>query len=147
MEKKIAKRGIDRGDEVTIKELTDYLEKSDCLKGSKNFICLSWTAYPYSREMIRELYYDNGQYYVKKREGKIVGVVLYDLEVSHRGYTTMSLLETKDNKIAKELFEYVKLVTAQKGFKTIEIKIPTGSRYINIVSDLKMKSWEREEST
>ena len=74
MEKKIAKRGIDRGDEVTIKELTDYLEKSDCLKGSKNFICLSWTAYPYSREMIRELYYDNGQYYVKKREGKIVGV-------------------------------------------------------------------------
>ncbi|MBW6516171.1 MAG: GNAT family N-acetyltransferase [Candidatus Cloacimonetes bacterium] len=142
--RKIVKDKIDRA-EVSFTELCDYIEKSKYLKLSKNFLCLSWTAYPYSREMIREFFYDTGQHFVIKRAGKIVGAVLYDTNISNRSYTTISLLETKDLEIAKELFEYVKLESARLGHEQIETKFPTTPFFMEIAQKLEMKSWEQED--
>ena len=147
LQKKIAKAEgkVKIKEPVTLAELGTFIERSEYLKLAKNFLFLSWTAYPYSREVLKKIFYSPEQYHLVRREGKIAGLVLYDVVISERNYTTISFFEAADLEVARELFEYVKIESARRGFWHIETKVPTRSAYMEFATRLKMKSWEIED--
>jgi RimJ/RimL family protein N-acetyltransferase len=134
-----------RGVGLSFEEMESFVEHSSFLQDSRNCITIDWKVFPYSREFLRERFYEPGQYIAIKRGDQICGLLLYNLRLLTMPVGSISLLEVEDDLIARELFEELKRLCVINNWLEIEAKIPTKEPYLSITRTLGLKSWERED--
>lgn len=130
---------------VSLQELCSFLENSQFLKKTKNFIVLGWTCYPYSGSLIKDIYYDPEQFLAVKKNGKITSLILYDTRFSILDSTSVAFFETDDPETGKELFKSLLEESVRHKKRYVEMKIPAEKPYLDLAKSLGMESWEQEE--
>lgn len=140
----LAGKRVRRKAELTFEELCSFVEKSAFLQASRNFLCIDWKCYPYSREMLKKHFYEPHQYCFIKQKDRITGLLLYDMLIHTRDDTSLCFIETSSSKNAEKLFQQLKEETARNDIWFIESKLPTEQPFLDYAKEFNMESWEQE---
>ncbi len=123
-------------------KILKYIENSLFLKLSKNFICKSWTVYPYSRELLKQ-FYDDEQILSFQENDVIKGVAICS-KVKYKDIFWISFLEAENELVYAELLKYLINFAKKQKKKIIEINIPKLNKLKKVCAKYKFESWEQE---
>ena len=123
-------------------KIQNFVEKSNFLKKSKNFLAKGWVIYPYSRELLKQFFFEN-KIFVYEQSDAIKGIVLID-ESAYKEVLWISFLYVEDNNIFRAMLKYLKKIGLENKKNEIEILVPDLKNLKMILKEFKFSSWEQD---
>jgi len=133
-------RFIKKADDLP--KIQDFIEKSEYLKKSKNFITKGWVIYPYSRDLLKQFFFEN-KIFVYEQNDVIKGIVLID-ESAYKDVLWISFLYVEDRRIFRALLKYLKKLGLENKKNEIEILVPNVKKLKTILKEFNFSSWEQD---
>jgi len=123
-------------------KIQSFVEKSEFLKRSRNFISKGWVIYPYSRDLLKQFFFEN-KIFIYERDSIIKGMAIID-EAAYQNVLWICFLYVEDKKIFRALLKYLKKLGLENKKNEIEILVPDLKKPKTILKEFNFSSWEQE---
>ncbi len=123
-------------------KILNFVEKSEYLKKNRNFISKGWVIYPYSRDLLKQFFFEN-KILIYEQKSVIKGIAIID-ESAYKDVLWISFLYVENQKIFRELLKYLKKLGLENTKNEIEILVPPLKKIKTILKESKFSSWEQD---